>query len=150
MRHISQMGYLDNLESSLKSLESQEEREGTPHGRRAAERAMAIGIGPWAEQLKSGPFTQKLFEEAAVAGHRLRAKIYIAWLERNLRLELRGHCVELRPTVSGIMAHYFSPDGAEVKVERIDLAGNPKAFLEAWISSQPVAAPEARIQEQAS
>jgi hypothetical protein len=135
------MGYLDNLESSLKSLESQEERDGAQHTRREAERAMAIGLAPWAEKLKTGPFTQKLFEEAAATSHKLRAKIYVAWLDRNLRLELRGNCVEFRPTANGIVAHYFSPDGTETKVERFELAGNPKAFLDAWIGTHPVSAP---------
>jgi hypothetical protein len=143
------MGYLDNLESSLKSLESQEERDGAQQNRRDADRALAIGVAPWAEKLKSGPFTLKLLEEAAVTGHRLKAKIYVAWLDRSLRLELRGHCVELRPTPTGIVAHYFSPDGTAGKVERIDLSGNPKAFLDNWIASHPVTAP-APLQEQAS
>lgn len=141
MRHTTQMGYLDNLESSLKSLESHEERDGAQASHRDADRALAIGIAPWAEKLKSGPFTQKLFEEAAIAGHRLRAKIYVAWLDRSLRLELRGNCVELRPTPTGIMAHYYAPDGTESKVERLDLGSNPKAFLDAWIASHPVPSP---------
>lgn len=135
------MGYLDNLESSLKSLESQEERDGAQQNRRDADRALAIGLAPWAEKLKTGPFTQKLLEEAAITGHRLRAKIYVAWLDRNLRLELRGHYVELRPTPSGIAAHFFSPSGTEGPIERVDLSASPKAFLDKWIASHPTPAP---------
>jgi hypothetical protein len=143
------MGYLDNLESSLKSLESQEERDGAQQNRREADRALALGVAPWADKLKSSQFTQKLFEEAAVTGHRLRAKIYVAWLDRNLRLELRGHYVELRPSPTGILAHYFSPDGAEGPVDRLDLSGSPKTFLDKWIASQSLPSPVA-AQEQIS
>jgi hypothetical protein len=132
------MGYLDNLESSLKSLESQEEWDGAQHSRREADRALALGVAPWADKLKSAPFTQKLLEEAAVTGHQLRAKIYVAWLDRNLRLELRGHYVELRPSPTGIIAHYFAPDGTEGLVERLDLSGSPKTFLDKWVASQPL------------
>ncbi len=46
------MSFLDNLESSLKNLESQEERDPREHQRRQDERTRAVAVGPWAEQLK--------------------------------------------------------------------------------------------------
>lgn len=143
------MGFLDNLESNLKNLESQEERGSANSNRREADRVLALGVAPWAEKLRSGLFTQRLLEEAALKGHELRAKIYVAWLDQNLRLELRGNCVEMRPTPNGIVAHYFKPDGIEIRAEKLDLSGVPGKFLDAWIASQP-APTLPTIDEQAS
>ena len=46
------MGFLDNLESSLKSLESQGERDGSEVLRRDEERNRSSAAAPWAEELK--------------------------------------------------------------------------------------------------
>src|SRR5580658_3356908 len=106
------MSYLDNLESSLKNLESQEERDPREHQQRQEERKRAVAVGPWAEQLKTGPYTQKLFELAALAGHRLRTKIYMAWFDDVLRFEAKQRRLELRPTAEGIVAAFIEIDGA--------------------------------------
>ncbi len=130
------MSFLDNLESSLKNLESREERDPREHARRQEERTRALAVGPWAEQLKNGPYTQKLFEQAAAAGHRIRTKIYMAWFEDMLRLEARQRRLELRPTGEGIIAAFIEPDGA-TKTQAVDLKGDPALLLQQWLEMNP-------------
>ena len=129
------MGFLDNLESSLKSLEDSEERDPREHLRRQEERTRAVAIGPWAEQLKNGPYTQKLFDQAAAAGHRLRTKIYMAWFEDTLRLEAKQRRLELRPTADGIVAALIEIDGA-TKTQAVDLSGDPSELLRQWLDAK--------------
>jgi hypothetical protein len=126
------MGFLDNLESSLKSLEDSDERDPREHQRRQEERTRAVAVGPWAEQLKNGPFTQKLFDQAALAGHRIRTKIYMAWFDDTLRLEARQRRLELRPTAEGIMAAFIEIDGA-TKTQAVDLKSDPSELLREWL-----------------
>ena len=47
------MSFLDNLENSLKSLESREERDPGERKRRESDRARALAAGPWADRLKT-------------------------------------------------------------------------------------------------
>jgi hypothetical protein len=129
------MGFLDNLESSLKSLEDSEERDPREHLRRQEERTRAVAIGPWAERLKNGPYTQKLFDQAAAAGHRLRTKIYMAWFDDTLRLEAKQRRLELRPTADGIVAALIEIDGA-TKTQAVDLAGDPSELLRQWLDTK--------------
>lgn len=126
------MGFLDNLESSLKSLESREERDPDAGKRRHEERERTLAAAPWAEQLKGSPFTQALMEQAALAGHRLRTKIYIAWMDTTLRLEAKGRKLDLEPTPSGVQANFIEPDGA-VSHQPVDLASNPEDLLKTWL-----------------
>jgi hypothetical protein len=127
------MGFLDNLESSLKSLESQEERDGSEQQRRSEERARKSEAAPWAEKLKNSEYTRKLFDEAALAGHRIRAKVYMSWLDTTLRLEAKGKVLELRPQPEGIIAEYERPDGQSVK-QTVDLESLPGDLLRNWLS----------------
>jgi hypothetical protein len=130
------MGFLDNLESSLKSLESQGERDGSEHLRREEEQTRRSAEAPWAEQLRQSAFTRKLFDDAAAAGHRLRTKIYVAWLDTTLRLEAKGRRLELRPTPKGIVA-VFIPDpseGTAIETERpVALDTDPADLLREWL-----------------
>ena len=130
------MSFLDNLESSLKNLESQEERDPREHQRRHEERSRAVAVGPWAEQLKNGPYTQKLFEQAALAGHRIRTKIYMAWFDDMLRLEARQRRLELRPTAEGIVAAFVEIDGT-TKTQAVNLKNDPAELLQQWLDSNP-------------
>lgn len=129
------MGFLDNLENSLKSLESQEERDPNEARRRQDERTRTMAAAPWATQLKESDYTKALFEKAAVRGHQLRSKIYMAWFDTALRLETRGRVLELKPTSGGIVAEYADPAG-DMKREAIDLAGDPDELLQRWIGSE--------------
>jgi hypothetical protein len=131
------MGFLDNLESSLKSRESQGERDGDERLRQEEERNRRSAEAPWAEQLKQSEFTRKLFDDAAALGHRLRTKIYIAWLDTTLRLDARGRRLELRPTATGIVAVFIpdSSDGQALETARpLGLDTDPAKLLNAWLA----------------
>ena len=126
------MDFLDNLENSLKNLEAREERDPHAEKRRGDERARTLATAPWAEQLKSSQFTQTLLEKAAVTGHRLRTKIYVAWLDTTLRLEAKGRKLDLVPTPEGIAANFLEPNG-ETSSKSIDLNENPEDLLREWL-----------------
>ncbi|HYZ71606.1 MAG TPA: hypothetical protein VE641_00910 [Chthoniobacterales bacterium] len=135
------MDFLDNLENSLKNLEQQEERDSNAAARQIEARRVANQIAPWADALKNSAYVQKLFEKAAVAGHRLRSKIYIAWLENTLRLEVKGRWCEIRPTANGIQYEFVSPDGATVS-QPLDLASDPDLLLSSWLGEGAVSSPK--------
>ncbi len=126
------MGFLDNLESSLKSLETVEERNGNNQPQREEDRARALAVAPWAEQLKSSDYTKRLFDEAAAAGHRIRTKVYMAWLDNTLRLEARERRLELKATPEGIVADFIEPDGSS-RCKPLDLNSNPQALIREWL-----------------
>lgn len=126
------MGFLDNLEDNLKSLERQEERDLSAHERREAERADALAAAPWAEKLKASSFTSDLMNKATEAGRHIRTKVYIAWLGTTLRLEARGRKLELRPTASGVQA-FFLEGLDEIRSRTIDLGGDPGELVHEWL-----------------
>jgi hypothetical protein len=129
------MSFADNLENSLKSLESQEERAGERESqeKRDAERVQALAIAPWAEQLKSSAFVPKLLDEATRAGHAIRVKVHITWLGSTLRLEARDRKLELRPTAEGVVAAFIQ-DGSEARQQPIELAKTkPEELVRSWL-----------------
>lgn len=131
------MDFLDNLENSLKNLEQQEERDSNAAARRTESLRLAGQIAPWADALKTSAYVQNLFEKAAVAGHRLRSKIYIAWLESNLRLEAKGRWCEIRPTPTGIEYEFVSTEGSKV-THPLDLSSDPDTLLGDWLGQGAV------------
>lgn len=126
------MGFLDNLENNLKSLERQDERDTTAHERRRVERADALAVAPWAEKLKTSAFTKDLMNKAVEAGHHIRTKVYMTWLGTTLRLEARGKKLELRPTAEGIRA-VFLEGLDETKSRPVDLNGDPGELVREWL-----------------
>lgn len=126
------MSFLDNLENSLKNLESREERDPGEQQRKDDERMRARAAAPWAEKLKTSEYTKQLFEQAAIAGHRIRTKIYMAWIESTLRLEARDRKLELKPSPDGITASMIEPDG-KTETLPLDLNGKPEELLEKWL-----------------
>jgi hypothetical protein len=126
------MGFLDNLEDSLKSLESHEERDPAEYDRREQQRNLALAAAPWAAKLKAAPYTQALFEQAAIAGRRLRTKVYMSWLDDVLSLQAKERKLELRPTPDGIVAAFIEADREE-RVQPLDLAGDPAALIHTWL-----------------
>lgn len=126
------MGFLDNLEDNLKNLERQDERDGSAHERRQSERAEALAVAPWAEKLKTSPFTTELMNKAVEAGHRIRTKVYMTWLGTTLRLEARDSKLELRPTTDGVRA-VFLKGVEETKSRVIDLGGKPAELIAEWL-----------------
>jgi hypothetical protein len=133
------VSFLDNLESNLKSLESREER-GEQKGRdrklREAERARAQASAVFAEQLRKGPFTSELLKHVTRLGYATRTKAHIAWLGTTLRLEARGHRLELRPTPDGVVATFLE-NNAEVRTAPVDLAGSSETLAREWLDSLP-------------
>ncbi len=131
------MGFLDNLENNLKSLESREEGTGDAERQRRTrehERANALAAAPWAEQLKNGRYTADLLRAAARVGHEMRVKVHIAWLGAILRLEARGRRLELRPTPEGVVAVHIA-GGREDAGEPVDLNGSPEKLLRRWLDA---------------
>ena len=129
------MGFLDNLEDSLKSLESREERDPNEAERRNNERGRSIAAAPWADKLRHSQYTKDLLDQSVVAGHRIRAKVYMAWIEGTLRLEARGRTLELVPTADGITGKYTNGSG-ETTEKAVDLNGNPQALLDEWLAGE--------------
>lgn len=129
------MGFLDNLENSLKSLETQEERDGSSAQRREDERARSLAAAPWGTRLKDSDYVKALFDKAALRGHRLRTKVYMAWFDSTLRLEARSRVLQLKPTAEGIVAEYTDGQGNPV-VDKVDLGSDPDELLERWLSCE--------------
>ena len=127
------MSFLDNLENSLKSLEAQDERDPNAAEREENARKQAVAAAPWADQLRSSDYTRTLFDKAALAGHKMRTKIYMAWLGTTLRLEAKGQWCELRPTPGGVIAVYMQ-DGNTVSLP-VDLGTDPDEILARWLQS---------------
>lgn len=130
------MSFLDNLENTLKSLESSEQgKEDAERAqrKRESERAQSQAVAPFADQLKQSPYTAELLKQAARVGFSLRTKVHIAWLGSTLRLEARDKRLEFRPTPQGIVAVYIE-NGQELRTEPCDLAGNPEELVRRWLS----------------
>jgi hypothetical protein len=126
------MSFLDNLENNLKSLESREEKDPAEHERREQKRNLARAAAPWAAKLKAAPFTQSLFEQATITGHRLRTKVYMSWFEDVLALQAKDRKLELRPTPDGIVAAFIEADRDET-VQPLDLDSDPAALIQQWL-----------------
>jgi hypothetical protein len=135
------MGFLDNLESSLKNLEMRDERDGNERQRIQSDRARNLAIAPWVEQLKSSPYANDLFNKAVAAGHRRRTKVYLARIDNIVRLEAKERRLELIPTPDGIVAEYVPPDG-KLRKEAVDLSNDPQVLIEKWLGPQQVSQEE--------
>jgi len=131
------MSFLDNLENNLKSLERQDERSGDDRRRQEEERMRAVAAAPWASKLKESPYVEKLLTEATLAGHRLRTKVYIAWLGATLRLEARERRLELRPAADGVHA-VFLENQVEQRSELLNLDSDPAELIQSWLGQAPV------------
>ena len=127
------MSFLDNLENSLKNLESRDEKDSQrDRERREAESNATRAAAPHAELLRESPFTAALLEHATRLGFRKRVKVHIVWLGTTLRLEARDRKLDLRPTPEGILG-VFIEDGLEVRKRRVDLGGNPEDLAREWL-----------------
>lgn len=127
------MGFLDNLEDSLKNLESRDEKDSQRDRElKEAESNAARAAAPYAELLRESPFTAGLLEHATRLGFAKRMKVRIVWLGTTLRLEAREKKLDLRPTPDGIIA-VFIEDGREAGTKRVDLDGNPEKLARKWL-----------------
>jgi hypothetical protein len=129
---LSRMSFLDNLESSLKNLESREERDPAAGKRRDAERASALAAAPWAEKLKNSHYIQEVLQSAARIGHQTRSKIHVAWLDTILKLEIKDRRLELRPTPEGVSA-VFLRGGKEERSVSVDLTASGDELVQEWL-----------------
>jgi hypothetical protein len=127
------MSFLDNLENNLKALESREEGGLDEGNRRELEKARAKASAPWAERLKQAPWTQNLMQQATRAGYQRRIKVNLAWIGTTLRLEARGHRLELRPQPDGIAA-VFLRGTEESGSGAVDLKKDPQKLVAEWMA----------------
>jgi hypothetical protein len=131
------MSFLDNLESNLKSLETNEERSADLQrdaNHRANERAKALAAAPFAEALKTSTFTQDFLAHVTRIGFTQRTKVQPTWLGSTLRLQARERRMELRPTPDGVMAFYFEED-EEKGSERVNLEGSAEDLAKRWLAA---------------
>ena len=131
------MSYLDNLESSLKNLETNEERgadlqRDVQH--RASEKARALAAAPYADALKNGSFAHDFLAHATRIGFTQRTKVQPTWLGTTLRLQARERRLEFRPTPEGVMAFYFE-DNLEKGSEIVDLEGDAEEMAKRWLAA---------------
>src|ERR1700689_977056 len=126
------MSFLDNLEDNLKALESRDEGGLDESRRRDRDRELAIAAAPWAERLKREPFAPALMQQATVAGRQRRIKVNLMWIGTTLRLEARGHRLELRPGTKGVTA-VFLRGTEEARQEPVDLSGDPQKLVGKWM-----------------
>jgi hypothetical protein len=127
------MSFLDNLENNLKALESRDEGRVDEGSRRDRERELAIAAAPWADRLKREPFAQKLMQQATLAGRERRTKVNLMWIGTTLRLEARGHRLEMRPGPKGVAA-VFARGTEDVRKEPVDLAADPQKLIAEWMA----------------
>jgi len=127
------MSFLDNLENNLKALESREEGGLDQSRRRDQERELALAAAPWAERLKSEPFAQALMQQATLAGRQRRIKVNLMWIGTTLRLEARGHRLELRPGPKGVTA-IFLIRSEEIRQQPVDLSHDPAKLTSQWMA----------------
>ena len=130
------MGFLDNLENTLKNAERGSEREDEKASSvsRAEELAALRAAAPNAEVLKKGQWTQDLLTQAVTIGHGLRMRVGMAWIGTTLRLEAREKRLDLQPTANGIEAVYYN-DGVETGREPVDLGAAPELLARKWLSA---------------
>ncbi len=126
------MSFLDNLESNLKALEGRDEGLDDAR-RRESERERVMAAAPWADRLKHEPYAEALMREATLAGRERRMKVNLAWIGTTLRLEARGHRLELRPTPGGVVA-VFLREAEETRSQPVDLADHPRQLAAEWMA----------------
>jgi hypothetical protein len=127
------MSFLDNLENNLKALESRDEGGLGESTRRDRQRELAIAAAPWAERLKSEPFAQNLMQQATLVGRPHRIKVNLMWMGTTLRLEARGHKLEMRPGPKGVTAVFLNRS-EEIRQQPVDLSGDPRKLAADWMA----------------
>jgi hypothetical protein len=129
------MSFLDNLESTLKNMETANDRaSGRDRGRLQKERSQSRASAPFAEELKKGPFANEFLTHAVRIAHGMRMKVNMNWVGNTLRVEARERRLEFRPTPEGVQA-VFLQDGVEQSAELLDLKkASPEKLAQRWLS----------------
>lgn len=134
------MSYLDNLENSLKALESREEKDPAQQERerqqRADDRNAAALRAPFVRALKTSSFTGQLLGACRRLGPARGVYVQITWVDEALRLDVREQRLELVPTPDGIVAVYTEA-GEERRRESISLDGDGEALARQWLQALP-------------
>lgn len=141
------MSFLDNLENNLKALEANEQGGIDDSNRRDDAKKRAIAEKPWADRLKSDPWTASLMQRATRAGFERRTKVNLIWVGTTLRLEARGQRLELRPGPGGVAA-VFLQGGDKLAEEPVNLTGDPAKLISTLMAR--VDAQKKRDDEQAA
>ena len=130
------MGFLDNLEDTLKNAERGAEREDEKSANISwtAELEAIRAAAPNAEALKKSQWTQDLLTQCVTLGHGRRTRVGMAWIGTTLRLDARERRVDFQPTADGVIAIY-SVDGAETAREPVDLQSDATAFAKKWLAA---------------
>jgi len=131
------MSYLDSLESNLKNLENSQESGADlqrDQRHRQSEKARALAAAPFADELKSGRFTQDFLVHATNIGFSQRTKVQPTWLGTTLRLQAKERRLEFRPTPDGVFAFFFE-DNQEKGSEIVDMKGNAEDLAKRWLSA---------------
>jgi hypothetical protein len=128
------MGFLDNLENTLKAAERAGEREDAKgaHVSRAAEMEAIRAAGPNAELLKKSQWTQELLTHCVTIGHGQRVRVGMAWIGTTLRLEAREKRMDLEPTAAGVTAIY-TVDGVETGREAVVIGTDAAGLARKWL-----------------
>ena len=132
------MSFLDNLENTLKNMESGLEQDPQSLQRAAAEREelrkAAIAAAPHAEQLKNSKWTQEFLGACMAIGHGMRTRVGMVWIGDALRLDAKEKRLELRPGASGVDA-VSMVDGVETGRERVDFEKPATDLATRWLQS---------------
>ena len=72
-------------------------------------------------------------QQATLAGRQRRIKVNLMWIGTTLRLEARGHRLELRPGSKGVTA-VFLRGSEEVTQQPVDLSSDPANLTSAWMA----------------
>ena len=81
---------------------------------------------------EAGAFAATLMQQATSRDVSAAIKVNLMWIGTTLRLEARGHRLELRPGPKGIAA-VFLRGADQIGQEPVDLAGNPKKLTARWM-----------------
>ena len=130
------MGFLDNLENTLKNAERTNDREDDMAATlsRAAELQEIRAAAPHAEALRNGKWTQDLLTHCVTIGHGQRVRVGMTWIGTTLRLDAREKRLDLQPNAQGILG-IFSVDGAITALEPIDLNSDAEALARKWLAT---------------
>lgn len=131
------MSFLDNLENTLKSLENQKEdaqEEKNRRKREEAQREHMKSAQPYADELRSGKFTQELLSHVTRLGHARRMAVRPMWLGSTLRLEAQGRKLDLEPTPEGVLATARVGE-TEMWKSRVDISlqGTAEKIAARWL-----------------
>jgi hypothetical protein len=130
------MGFLDNLENTLKNAERGAEREDEKAEgvSRAAEMEALRAAAPHAEALKKGQWTQDLLTHCVTIGHGQRVRVGMAWIGTTLRLDAKEKRMDLRPHAKGVDA-VFSVDGVETGKQTVNFKSDPAKLAKKWLTT---------------